>query len=154
WNANGPNTETDGWGLVLWAARQYVEASGDTAWLASSSTAGVVYDVLQSQVAAALGSNLEPSSIMRADSSGWESHQPGKHYLYTTMAATRGLCDMAALAKKANKASDQSHYAQLSGKIKNAFMSSFLDRQMALGGSIEGLQGGHYYDGSAAEVFN
>src|SRR6185312_15582607 len=83
-NTSGPNTETDGWGLVLWAARAYVEASGDTAWLSSSVTGGTAYDVLASQVAGALESNLETSGIVRADSSIWEVHQPGKHYAFTT----------------------------------------------------------------------
>ena len=61
---------------------------------------GTVYDVLNQQVAGALESNLEPSRIVRADSSIWEVHQPGKHYAFTTMAAARGFCDMAAMAKK------------------------------------------------------
>ena len=141
WDSTGPNTETDGWGLVLWAARAYVEASGDTAWLSSTTPFGAVYDVLQAQIAGALESNLETSNIMRADSSIWEVHQPGKHYAFTTMAAARGFCDMAALAAKAAKPSDVSHYAMLSGTVNAAFQSGFLDQQMALGGSIEGLVG-------------
>ena len=39
------NIEIDGWGLFLWAARQYVDASMDTAWLASTTKKGdSVYD--------------------------------------------------------------------------------------------------------------
>jgi len=154
WNTSGPNTETDGWGLVLWAARAYVEASGDTAWLSSSTASGTVYDVLQGQVAGALESNLETSSIVRADSSIWEVHQPGKHYAFTTLAAARGFCDMAAMAAKAGKASDVTHYAMLSGKVNTALQSAFIDQQMALGGSIEGLSAQKYYDGSVAEAFD
>ncbi|HEY2749300.1 MAG TPA: hypothetical protein VGL86_32000 [Polyangia bacterium] len=154
WNSSGPNTETDGWGLVLWAARAYVEASGDTAWLSTTTPYGAVYDVLQAQVAGALESNLETSSIVRADSSIWEVHQPGKHYAFTTMAAARGFCDMAAMANKAGKAADVTHYAQLSGKVNTAFQSAFLDQQMALGGSVEGLAAQKYYDGSVAEAFD
>ena len=91
---------------------------------------------------------------MRADSSIWEVHQPGKHYAYTTLAAARGFCDMAALAKKAGKAADVAHYAMLSQKVNTAFQSAFLDQQMALGGSIEGLSAQKYYDGSVAEAFD
>ena len=154
WNQSGPNIETDGWGLVLWAARQYVEASGDTAWLSSSTAFGAVYDVLAGQIAAPIEANLEPSSIMRADSSIWEVHQPGKHYAFTTMAAARGLCDVAALAKKAGKATDVTHYATLSQKVNAAFQATFLDAQMALAGSTEGLSQQKYYDGSVAEAFD
>jgi GH15 family glucan-1,4-alpha-glucosidase len=154
WNTSGPNTETDGWGLFLWAARAYVEASGDTAWLTSATTGGTVYDVLVSQVATSLESNLETSGIVRADSSIWESHQPGKHYAFTTMAAARGFCDMAAMANKASKAADVTHFAMLSQKVNAAFQSAFLDQQMALGGSIEGLSAQKYYDGSLAEAFD
>lgn len=148
WNTSGPNIETDGWGLVLWAARNYVEASGDLAWLSAN------YATLQSQLAAPLEANLESSSLMRADSSIWEVHQPGKHYAFTTLAAARGLCDVAALAKKAGKPADVSHYATLSGKINGAFQAAFLDPQMALAGSIEGLSQQKYYDGSVAEAFD
>jgi GH15 family glucan-1,4-alpha-glucosidase len=148
WNTSGPNTETDGWGLVLWAARNYVEASGDMTWLTAN------YATLSGQIAAPLEANLETSSLMRADSSIWEVHQPGKHYSFTTMAAARGLCDVAALAKKAGNSTDQSHYATLSAKINTALQSAFLDPQMALAGSIEGLSQQKYYDGSVAEAFD
>jgi GH15 family glucan-1,4-alpha-glucosidase len=158
WASNGPNTEMDGWGLMLWAARQYVEASGDSAWLTSLSGFGAVYDVLQSGVAAPLEANLETTapnqSIVRADSSIWEVHQPGKHYAYTTMAAARGLCDFAALAQTNGKASDVTHYATLAAKVKSAFWSRFADPQLALGGSVEGLAAHRYYDGALAEAFN
>ncbi|MDB4967959.1 MAG: hypothetical protein JWN44_3648 [Myxococcales bacterium] len=153
WNSSGPNTETDGWGLVLWAARQYLEASNDTAWLSSSTKFGSVYDVLNGGVAAPLEANLETSGIVRADSSIWEVHQPGKHYAFTTMAAARGLCDMAAMSKRAGKSADVTKWAALSSKINTAFQSAFVDPQMALGGSIEGISQQKYYDGSVAEAF-
>lgn len=158
WSTNGPNTEMDGWGLTLWAARQYVEASGDMRWLTSTTGFGAVYDVLQGGVAAPLEANLETTapnqSIVRADSSIWEVHQPGKHYAYTTMAAARGFCDLAALAQKSGKASDVSHYAALSSTVKSAFYTRFADPTMALGGSVEGLAAKVYYDGALAEAFN
>jgi hypothetical protein len=42
----------------------------------------------------------------------------------------------------------------LSQKVNTAFQSAFLDQQMALGGSIEGLSAQKYYDGSVAEAFD
>ena len=70
------------------------------------------------------------------------------------MAAARGFCDMAAMAKKAGKTADVTHYAMLSAKVNAAFQSAFIDPQMALGGSIEGLSAQKYYDGSVAEAFD
>src|SRR5262249_48218234 len=42
------NIEIDGWGLFMWAARAYVDASGDTAWLSSTTKRGdTVYDAIK-----------------------------------------------------------------------------------------------------------
>ncbi len=149
-----PNVETDGWGLYLWAVRQYVELSGDTAWLLSTTKAGQkVYDVLQNNVAGALEANLESSGIMRADSSIWEVHDDAKeHFAYTTLAAIRGFCDMGAIAKKAS--ADSAKYQAISAKMRTAFFTSFADAHGALGGSVEGLATSTYYDGAVAEAFN
>jgi hypothetical protein len=51
------NVEIDGWGLFLWAARAYVEASGDTGWLQQN------YGTLISGVASPLEANLESNGL-------------------------------------------------------------------------------------------
>src|SRR2546430_16451140 len=114
-------------------------------------TGSNAYDVMQSQVAGALESNLETGGIVRADSSIWEVHQPGKHYAFTTMAAARGFCDMAAMAKKGGKSADVTHYAMLWQKVNAGVQPSFLDPQMGLAGSIEGLPGQKTYHCSTPE---
>jgi GH15 family glucan-1,4-alpha-glucosidase len=147
-NQDGPNIEIDGWGLVLWSARQYVEASGDTAWLAAN------YPEIAGAIAAPLEANLEPTGIVAADSSIWEVHNAkNRHYAYTTMAAARGFCDMAAMAKRAGNAADASKYQALAKKVKDAFLGAFVDTNGALAGSIEGLGTGKYHDGAVAEAF-
>ena len=135
-----PNIEIDGWGLVMWAARQYVEASGDTAWLSSPTTLGpTVYQALVQGIAQPLEANLETNGIVKSDSGIWEVHDANKkHFAFTTMAAARGFCDLAALAKKSGNAADASHYATLSAKVKTAFLGAFVDAQGALGGSHRG----------------
>ena len=150
-----PNVEIDGWGMVLWAARQYVEASGDTAWLSSSTQLGpTVYQALVQGIAQPLEANMETNGIVKADSGIWEVHDANKkHFAFTTMAAARGFCDLAALAKKMGNAADASHYAALSATVKTAFLASFVDSQGALGGTIEGIANNQYYDGSVAEAF-
>jgi GH15 family glucan-1,4-alpha-glucosidase len=154
WSGNGPNTETDGWGLFLWAARQYVDASGDTAWLSSPSSFGAVYDVIRDQVAAPLTANLQSNSVLRADSSIWEVHQPGKHYAYSSLAAARGVCDMAALTAKAGRGANVPHYQQLAAQVKAGVLGNFLDGNRAIAGSLEGLANQVYADGAVAEALN
>ena len=150
---NGPNVETDGWGLVLWAARQYVEASGDVAWLDKPTYKGSVWDAMVSGIATPIEAQLEQNGIMSADSSIWEVHEAKKrHYAYTTLTAARGLCDMAGMAKKASKA-DVTKYQDLARKVREGFLASFIDPQGALAGSLEGLGNGKYTDAAVAEAF-
>jgi len=140
-----PNIEIDGWGLFLWAARAYVEASGDTAWL------GANYATIKSGVADALEANLETNGIAKADSSIWEVHDANKkHFAYTTITSARGFCDLAALAGKQSNASDQTKYQMLSQKIRAAFTGAFADQQGALGGALETLSAPNYGDADAA----
>jgi hypothetical protein len=156
WNQDGPNVETDGWGMVLWSARQYVEASGDTAWLTSPTKIGPnAYDALKQGVAGANEANLEPSGIMKADSSIWEVHDANKrHYAFTSMSAARGLCDMAVLAQKANDGASVGHYQQLYGKAQAGILGAFSDPNGAIGGNVEGITNNIYFDGSVAELFD
>jgi hypothetical protein len=143
-----PNVEIDGWGLFLWAVRAYVEASGDTTWLSQN------YGAIVSGVANALEANLETNGIVKADSSIWEVHDANKkHFAYTTIAAARGYCDLAAMANKLMNASDTMHYQMLSQKIRTAFLGAFVDQQGALGGSLEGIAANMYYDAAVAEAF-
>jgi GH15 family glucan-1,4-alpha-glucosidase len=151
-----PNIEIDGWGLVLWAARQYVDAAGDTAWLSATTQAGPTnFDTMVSGIATPLSGNLESNGICKADSSIWEVHdQNKKHFAYTTMSAARGFCDLAAMAKKAGNASAQSTYAAQSMTTKTSFLATFVDSQGALGGSLEELSLGTYLDAAVLEAFD
>ena len=150
-----PNVETDGWGLVLWAARQYVDASGDTAWLNTPTRSGTVYQALERGVAHALEQNMEPSlGIMKADSSIWEVHDANKrHYAYTSLTAARGFCDMAAMAKKNGNNADHDIYKADATRVKSATLATFIDDQGSLIGSLEGKNQGKYFDGAVAEAF-
>jgi GH15 family glucan-1,4-alpha-glucosidase len=153
WNVDGPNVETDGWGLALWAARIYVELSGDVKWLDRPTFDGTVWDALTKGIADPIEGNLESNGIMAADSSIWEVHDAKKrHYAYTTLAAARGLCDMAGIAKKANRG-EVVKYQALAKRVREGFLSTFVDPQGALAGSLEGLSNGKYTDGAVAEAF-
>jgi GH15 family glucan-1,4-alpha-glucosidase len=157
WNQDGPNIEIDGWGLVLWAARQYVQMSGDKQWLASSTRDGSVWDVLTKGIAEPLEGNLEPASgglVAAADASIWEVHEAKKkHFAYTTLTAARGFCDMAALAK-IHKPGVLTKYQDLEKKLREGFLASFQDPQGGLAGSLEELGTGQYIDAAVAESFS
>lgn len=148
------NIEIDGWGLVLWAARQYVDASMDTAWLAATTKKGdSVYDALREGVAEPLIKNLEPTGMAIADASIWEVHWGNRqHFMYTTATVARGLCDMATLARRAGRTDDIERYREYAKKANEAIKTHFIDSNRVLAGSLERLAGGsNYRDGSTVE---
>lgn len=150
------NIEIDGWGLFLWAARQYVDASEDVAWLSSTTRKGdVVYDAIRSGVAEPLAANLEPSGIAIADAGIWEVHWGNRqHWLYTTATTARGFCDMATLARRAGRMDDVERYRGLAERAVQGMRGAFIDSNRVLAGSLEKLaQGSNYRDGATVEAF-
>lgn len=151
-----PNIELDGWGLFLWAARSYIESSSDVNWLASRTRSGAtVWDSIVTGVAQPLVGNLESSGIVKADSSIWEVHDENKkHFAYTSMAAIRGFCDLAAMAQKSGHPDAGTTYADLAKRARDGFYSLFLDPNGAIAGSTEELGMNQYLDGAVVEAFN
>lgn len=152
-----PNVEIDGWGLYLWAARAYVDATGDVGWLSEMTKKGdTVYDAIKTGVADALAANMEPTGMAIADTSIWEVHWANRqHFLYTTAAAARGFCDMATLARRAGHDDDINKYKTLSEKAVAAIKGGFIDSNQVLAGSLEKLATGqNYHDGASAEPFD
>ena len=150
------NIEIDGWGLVLWGARVYVDASADIAWLAEVTKKGdTVYDALKVGIAEPLIANLETSGIAIADASIWEVHWGNReHFLYTTATAARGLCDMATIARRAGKLDDVARYRMYAEKVTMAMRQNFVDSKRVLAGSLERLaSGNNYRDGATVEAF-
>jgi GH15 family glucan-1,4-alpha-glucosidase len=151
-----PNIELDGWGLVLWAARTYLDASGDDAWLGATTGKGdTVYDALRNGIAEPLMANLEPQGMVIAEASIWEVHWGNReHFMYTTASAARGLCDMAAIARRAGNLSDRDRYQQAAERVRTALVSYFVDQKGAFAGTIEKLaKGSNYHDGATIEAF-
>ena len=134
-----PNVETDGWGLVLWAARQYLDASGDLSWLSRPTRTGSVYEALLNGIARPIEGELEERPrIMKPDSSIWEVHEENKrHFAFTTIAAARGLCDFASIASRAGRAAEASKFAGLSAEIRRDFPLAFRAPEGHLLGAIE-----------------
>ncbi len=108
WNpAQDYNVEVDGWGLFLWAVRHYLSADRESAkaWLDSPGYDGSTsnYDLLINEVARPLEVYMEPpeadgSRVIAPDASIWEDHNNSAvRFAYTTFAAARGFCDLAAI---------------------------------------------------------
>jgi MYXO-CTERM domain-containing protein len=150
------NIEIDGWGLFLWAARAYVDASGDVGWLDATTRKGdSVYDAIKDGVAEPLAANMEETGMAIADASIWEVHWGNRqHFLYTTAAAARGFCDMATLARRAGRDADIERYRALSEAAVEAMRTHFVDSNRVLAGSLEKLAtGANYRDGATIEAF-
>lgn len=150
------NLEIDGWGLFLWAARQYLDAAGDASWLDATTRKGdTVYDAIKVGVADALAANLEPSGMAIADASIWEVHWGNRqHFLYTTAAAARGFCDMATIARRAGHLDDVARYQDLHARAVAAIEDRFTDDAGVLASSVERLAQGVYRDGATVEAIN
>ena len=82
------------------------EAAGATlAWLDTATPAAPSGTAPRTASRAARGQPRAERLDLGTDSSIWEVHEAKKrHYAYTTLTAARGFCDMAGIAKKANKA--------------------------------------------------
>ncbi len=148
------NIEIDGWGLFLWAARQYVDSSMDFAWLSETTRHGdSVYDAIKSGVAEPLAANMESAGMSIADASIWEVHWGNReHFLYTTASAARGFCDMATIARRAGKTDDIERYRGLHDQALAAMQAFFIDSNKVMAGSLERLaRGSNYRDGATVE---
>ena len=88
----GPNVELDDFGLFLWAYGEYVDASGDMAFL--TDTLDVVLDGVADPLVALIDEELD---LLVADSSIWERHwgecfpNGAKHFSYSDVLAVHGL---------------------------------------------------------------
>lgn len=137
-----PNVELDGWGLVLWAARQYLDFSHDKEWLKTKTRDGSVFEALLEGVAQPIEENMETFSqneaaIMASDSSIWESHMSdARHYAFTTMAAARGICDMAAIAIHAGRTQEATRFSQTAKKLRLGFNQKFV-HEKGIYGALE-----------------
>jgi GH15 family glucan-1,4-alpha-glucosidase len=157
WNQDGPNIEFDGWGLYLWAVRSTLDAAQSTAWLDGATRAKLrVYEALRSGVVEPLLFNLDPTGLVVAENSIWESHwDKRKQYTYTQLTSARGLCDFAHLAAAVGDGATAERARQASLALRAALHSRLVDPQGVLAGSLEELRSGsRYYDAAVVEGVN
>jgi hypothetical protein len=112
-NQDGPNIETDGWGLVLWGARMYLNYSCDRMWLDKMTWQGdTVYSALK-QIATDIESTMS-MGLPGGDASIWEVHWGRRQvFAYTAAAHIRGLFDFADIAHYYGDKPTGDHFAMV-----------------------------------------
>lgn len=150
-NDFGPNLEFDGFGLLLWALRGYVDTSGEMAFVADN------WDVVAERVADPLLALVDPiNGLVRADSSIWETHWNGRQrqWAFTSITAARGLCDAAVLADQLGDAARADAYRSAGVALQSAIADALVDDAGVLASNREELVGGDgYLDAAVLDAF-
>ncbi len=146
---NGPNVELDGFGLTLWALREYERRTGDEALVDRRWT-----DIVDG-VAEPLLAVIDPAtSLVKPDSSIWETHWNGRQrtWAYTSITASRGLCDAAWLAERRGDVARATRYRQAAEAIRSAVARRLTDASSAIASNREELSAGSgYFDAAVVE---
>ncbi len=140
------NFEFDGAGLLLWALGEYVDASGDVAFVDSH------WETLRDSVAGFLVP-LVSDGLVLADSSIWEQHWLGKErqWAYTSITAMRGLCEAAELADARSDARG-SEFRAAAEALRAGVLARLRDGDGVVAQTLEELAVGGYYDGAVFEA--
>lgn len=145
-NDFGPNLEFDGFGLFLWALRQYEVQTGDT------TLADANWSTVSTKVADALVGLIDPGTgLIRPDSSIWETHWKGRErtWAYTSITAARGLCDAAALAERMGDTARANTYRDAGLQLRKALAEKLTDSTYALASNTRELEVGRGYSDAA-----
>ncbi|MCC6558480.1 MAG: glycosyl hydrolase [Polyangiaceae bacterium] len=149
-NEFGPNLEFDGFGLFLWALRQYEQLTGDTGFVDES------WGVATAKVADALVALVDPATgLIRKDSSIWETHWNGRErsWAYTSITAARGLCDAADIAERRGEMERAAAYRDAGIKLRAAIAEELTDPDGAIASNLEELAAGEgYWDAAVIDA--
>lgn len=150
-DADGPNIEFDGFGLVLWAAGRIVANGGDEAWLRGHR------DALFDGLADVLVGLVDPATgLLRPDSSIWEEHWNGRQqaFAYSSVTAARGLREAAGLADLLGDARAGTWRSAADG-LALAIVEELVTEEGVVASSREQrLRGEGVLDAAAVEAFN
>jgi hypothetical protein len=155
WNNDGPNLETDGWGLVLWAARMVLQNQCDLSWLDKTTWRGdTVFEAL-TEVAGDIEEHLQ-GDLPEADASIWEVHWNRRQvFTYTAACHARGLADFADIAKAYGREDLYQRYKGLSENMVAAMKSALVYSATNALASHMGVAGSPVHvDGSTVEAFS
>ena len=149
-NEFGPNLEFDGFGLFLWALRNYEVLTGDT------SVADDHWETVSTRVADVLVALVDPATgLIRPDSSIWEWHWNGRQRTaaYTSITAARGLCDAAAIAERRGDTARAEVYREAGIALRQAIANRLGDASGAVASTAEELAAGEgYFDAAVIEA--
>ncbi|MEM6996700.1 MAG: glycoside hydrolase family 15 protein, partial [Myxococcota bacterium] len=149
-NAFGPNLEFDGFGLFLWALANYEATTGDT------SISDERWEIIAEQIADVIVALIEPETgLMLPDSSILETHWNGRerHWTYTNITASRGLCDAATMAERVGDMARAETYRETALALRAAIAEQLTDDTGALASNLEELQAGEgYYDAAVIDA--
>lgn len=149
-NEYGPNLEFDGFGLFLWALRNYEVLTGDT------SLADAHWDTIATRVADPIVALVDPSTgLLRRDSSIWETHWNGRErsWTYTNITAVRGLCDAADMAERRGDRERAAQWRDAAIALREAIAVELTDASGALASNREELQAGTgHYDAAVLDA--
>lgn len=136
-NYFGPNLEFDGFGLFLWALAHHAQTSGDY------SLAQDNWDTISGRIADPILDLIDPTTgLLQKDSSIWESHWNGRerHWTFTNITATRGLCDAADLAEELGDTAAAQRYREGAQALGQAILNNLRDSDGALGATLVEVQ--------------
>lgn len=149
-NDFGPNLEFDGFGLFLWALRNYEVITGDT------SVADDNWELVASRVADPIVALVDPATgLIRRDSSIWETHWNGRErvWTYTNITAVRGLCDAAEMAERLGDRTRAATYRDTAIALREAIATELTDPAGALASNLEEREAGEgYFDAAVLDA--
>jgi hypothetical protein len=149
-NDFGPNLEFDGFGLVLWALREYERRSHDLTLVDAR------WEAIATRIADPLVALIDPTTgLVRKDSSIWETHWKGRErsWTFTNLTAVRGLCDAAALADRKGDAARATRYREAGTRLRSAIATHLVDLSGALASNAEELaRGNGHHDAAVLEA--
>ena len=141
------NFEWDGFGLYLWALRHYVEVSGDTSLVEDH------WPELRDEIGIVIQGLVDHTGLLWPDSSIWEVHWFGdeKHFAYTDIAAVRGLCDLAWMAREIGE--DGDGFEASGRELRRAIYDQLRNADGAIAANTEELAAGTgYWDAAVVEA--
>jgi glycosidase len=149
-NDFGPNLEFDGFGLFLWALRNYEVLTGDT------SLADAHWETVATRVADPIVALVDPATgLLRRDSSIWETHWNGREraWTYTNITAVRGLCDAADMAERRGDRARATAWRDAAVGLREAIATELTDDTGALASNLEERQAGTgHYDAAVLDA--
>ncbi|MCA9543202.1 MAG: hypothetical protein KC613_02400, partial [Myxococcales bacterium] len=154
-NQAGPNVETDGFGLVLWAARAYLHYSCDKDWLQTRTLHGdTVFEALH-EVAVDIEETMV-GGLPGRETSIWEVHWDYRQvFTYTAATQIRGLLDFAAIARWAGEPAIAAHFQALGETMLERTNRQLVHPQDNSYVSHLGTAGSDVYvDGSTVEMMS